>query len=67
MPFKSKAQMRYMFAKHPKIAAKWEGKYGISKGLPQHVKKTKKAKPKRKVSAKIKKQVAGAMKLRKRG
>jgi hypothetical protein len=23
MPFQSKAQMRYMYAKHPKIAKKW--------------------------------------------
>jgi hypothetical protein len=27
-----------MFAKHPKIAAKWEDKYGIPKNLPKHVK-----------------------------
>jgi len=42
MPFKSKAQMRYMFAKHPDIAARWEDKYGISKNMPQHIKKSKK-------------------------
>jgi hypothetical protein len=39
MPFKSKAQMRFMFAKHPDIAKRWEDKYGISKKMPMHVKK----------------------------
>ena len=39
MPFKSKAQQRFMYAKHPKIAAKWEDKYGISKNMPEHVMK----------------------------
>lgn len=28
MPFRSKRQMRYMFAKHPKIAKRWAKKYG---------------------------------------
>lgn len=28
MPFKSKKQMRYMFAKHPRIAKRWAKKYG---------------------------------------
>lgn len=28
MPFKSKRQRRYMFAKHPKIARRWAKKYG---------------------------------------
>lgn len=28
MPFKSKKQMRFMFAKHPKLARKWARKYG---------------------------------------
>lgn len=28
MPFKSKKQRAYMFAKHPKIAKKWAKKYG---------------------------------------
>jgi hypothetical protein len=39
VPFKSKAQARFMFAKHPKIASRWlkksSGKHPI-KGLPQH-------------------------------
>lgn len=28
MPFKSEAQRRYMYAKHPNIAKKWSAKYG---------------------------------------
>lgn len=28
MPYKSAKQRRYMHAKHPKIAAKWDKKYG---------------------------------------
>jgi hypothetical protein len=28
MPYKSEKQRRYMHAKHPKIAAKWDKKYG---------------------------------------
>jgi hypothetical protein len=39
MPFKSKAQMRYMFAKHPRIAKRWAREYGVSKNLPEKVKK----------------------------
>jgi hypothetical protein len=39
MPFKSKAQQKFMYAKHPEIAKKWEDKYGIPKSLPQHTKK----------------------------
>lgn len=42
MPFKSKAQMKYMFAKKPAIAKDWVGKYGVSTNMPDHVKKTKK-------------------------
>jgi hypothetical protein len=41
MPYKSKAQMRYMHAKHPKIAAEWDKKYGVPKKLPRRVKKKK--------------------------
>lgn len=35
MPFKSEAQRRYMFARHPEIAEKWakEGKAGIEKAI----------------------------------
>lgn len=37
MPFRSKAQMRFMFAKHPSIAKRWEDTYGVSKNMPEHV------------------------------
>jgi hypothetical protein len=37
MPFKSEAQRRFMWAKHPEIAKKWAHKYGKGKGLPMHV------------------------------
>lgn len=40
MPYKSKAQMRYMHAKHPTIAKRWDSEFHqTGKGLPQHVKK----------------------------
>jgi hypothetical protein len=36
MPFKSKAQRRYMWAKHPSIARRWTKKYGSGgKRLPE--------------------------------
>ena len=35
MPFKSKAQQRFMFARHPRIAKRWAKKYGVSKTLPE--------------------------------
>jgi len=28
MPFKSKRQMRYLFANHPRMARRWMKKYG---------------------------------------
>ena len=28
MPYKSEKQRRYMHARHPEIAAKWDKKYG---------------------------------------
>lgn len=37
MPFKSEAQRRFLFAKHPDIAKRWAAKYGAPKNLPQHV------------------------------
>jgi hypothetical protein len=47
MPFKSKAQMRYMYAIHPDIAKRWEAEYGQSgKDLPEHKKGGKKKPPK---------------------
>jgi hypothetical protein len=39
MPFKSKAQLKYMFAKLPKLAKKWAKKYGVPKHLPKKRKK----------------------------
>ena len=41
MPFKSKAQERYLYKFHPKIAARWQKEYGQPKYLPNHVKKKK--------------------------
>ena len=43
MPFKSKAQQRFMFARHSEIAKRWADKYGVPKNLPEH-QKDKKAK-----------------------
>jgi hypothetical protein len=39
MPFKSKAQMRFMFARHPTIAKRWAKEYDTPKELPEHVRK----------------------------
>lgn len=41
MPFKSKAQQRFLFAKKPKIAKKWADKYGVPENLPDKLKKKK--------------------------
>lgn len=35
MPFRSKRQMRYLFAKHPKIAKKWAKKTPDIGSLPE--------------------------------
>lgn len=35
MPFKSKAQQGFMFAKKPAVAKKWAKKYGVPKNLPK--------------------------------
>lgn len=37
-PFKSEAQRRYLWAKHPEIAQKWVDEGAKSKGLPMHKK-----------------------------
>ena len=42
MPFKSKAQMKYMYANHPKIAKEWSEKYGTPQNLPARKKPKKK-------------------------
>lgn len=39
MPFKSEAQRRLMWAKHPDIAQRWVNEGAKSKGLPYHKKK----------------------------
>lgn len=39
MPFKSEAQRKFMYAKHPKIAKRWTKEYGPQHDLPK--KKTK--------------------------
>ena len=38
MPYKSDAQRRFMHAKHPAIAKRWDKKYGGGK-LPERTKK----------------------------
>ena len=35
MPFESKAQQKFMFAKHPKIAKRWAKETSNIKGLPE--------------------------------
>ena len=37
MPFRSEAQRRFLFLKHPKIAKRWRKKYGVSKNLPEKI------------------------------
>jgi len=39
MPFKSKAQQRYMFWKHPGIAKRWAEEYGVPDDLPEQKRK----------------------------
>jgi len=39
MPFQSESQRRLLWAKHPKIAAKWAAEYPNQKNLPMHKKK----------------------------
>jgi len=41
MPFRSKSQQRFMFAKHHKIAKRWAAETKSFKKLPKHVKKHK--------------------------
>jgi hypothetical protein len=38
MPFKSEAQRRLMWAKHPEMAKEWEAKTPTGKQLPEKVK-----------------------------
>jgi len=44
MPFKSKAQAAYMFAKHPKLAKEFASKTPSIKSLPDKVKPKKASK-----------------------
>jgi hypothetical protein len=44
MPFKSKAQQGFMFAKHPVIAKRWAKETPSMKSLPMHSKKSGKKK-----------------------
>ena len=39
MPYRSRAQMRFMHAKHPDIAKRWDARYaGVDESrLPEHV------------------------------
>lgn len=37
MPFKSMAQMKFMFRNKPKIAREWADKYGIPQNLPDRL------------------------------
>jgi len=39
MPFKSEAQRKYLWMKHPKIAKRWADKYETPKNLPKHSKR----------------------------
>jgi len=39
MPFRSEAQRRFLFAKHPEIASRWAHEYGTPRNLPMHVTK----------------------------
>ena len=43
MPFKSKAQMREMYANQPEVAKKWAKLTPNPKSLPEHVKPKQKA------------------------
>lgn len=54
MPFKSRQQIKWMYANKPKLAAKWEDKYGIPKKLPDELKQ----KRGRKKSFNVKKTIA---------
>jgi len=39
MPFKSQAQRRYLYAKHPSVAAEFERHTPKGKKLPKHTKR----------------------------
>jgi len=35
MPFKSQAQRRYLYARHPKVARRWRKEHGPQRNLPE--------------------------------
>lgn len=37
MPFKSKAQQRFLFSQEPELAEEWVKKYGNRKNLPEKI------------------------------
>ena len=39
MPFRSQAQRKFLYAKHPSIAKRWEAETPKGKKLPKRVKK----------------------------
>ena len=41
MPFVSKSQRRFLYAKHPEIAEKWAKETPKDKKLPEHARKKK--------------------------
>ena len=41
MPFKSRAQQKFMYAKHPKIAQRWAKETPSFKTLPKKVRRKK--------------------------
>jgi hypothetical protein len=48
MPYKSKAQRKWMHANKPDLAAEWDAATPKGKRLPEHVKPKPRTKPKRK-------------------
>ncbi len=46
MPFRSEAQRRFMYARHPSIAKRWSEEYPNQKSLPKHLAKHKTRKEK---------------------
>lgn len=42
MPFVSRAQQRFMYARHPEIAKRWSKEYPNQKNLPEKVTERKK-------------------------
>lgn len=52
MPFKSKAQQRFMYSQHPGIAKRWAKETLSIKKLPEHVKTKEKKSHEKKESKK---------------